>query len=90
MDTHLKLKLINIAYETNAVLYQTEKMTILFVDRFDIAQKASEKHKMKIGLFEKIAYSDYQLITQLQQPVFGNNGSFRSGDFSYRIGLYFE
>lgn len=89
MDTNLKLKLISIAYETNAVLYQNEQMTILFVDRWDIAQKASEKHKMKIGLFEKAAYSDYLLITELQQPLFGNNGSFRSGDFSYRIGLYF-
>lgn len=89
MDTNMKIKLISIAYETNAEIYESEEMTILFVNKWEIAKNTSEKHKMKIGIFEKAAYSDYLLITEIQEPLFGNNGSFRSGDFSYRIGLYF-
>lgn len=88
MDTHLKLKLISIAYETNAVLYQTEQMTILFVDRWDIAQKASEKHKLKIGLFEQYLNLPYKLVSELQAPIFGESSKFRSGDYTYRIALF--
>ena len=89
MDTHLKLKLISIAYETNAEIYESEEMTILFVNTWEDAQKASEKYKLKIGLFESYRKSEYTLAAQLQEPIFDNNGSFRSGDLSYRIGLYF-
>lgn len=88
MDTNLKIKLISIAYETNAVLYQTEKMTILFVDRWDIAQKASEKYKLKIGLFEQFLNFPYILVSELQAPIFGESSKFRSGDYTYRIALF--
>lgn len=91
MDTNLKLKLITIAYEIKAEILHTEQMTILFVkdwEDWEDAQKASEKHKLKIGLFEQYLNFPYNLVSELQAPIFGESSKFRSGDYTYRIALF--
>lgn len=91
MDTNMKIKLITIAYEIKAEILYTEQMTILFVkdwEDWEDAQKASEKHKLKIGLFEQYLNFPYNLVSELQAPIFGESSKFRSGDYTYRIALF--
>ena len=88
MDTNMKIKLISIAYEIKAEISQSEQMTILFVKDWEDAKKASEKHKLKIGLFEQYLNLPYKLVSELQAPIFGESSKFRSGDYTYRIALF--
>lgn len=88
MDTNIKIKLISIAYEIKAEILHTEQTTILFVKDWEDAQKASEKHKLKIGLFEQYLNLPYKLVSELQAPIFGESSKFRSGDYTYRIALF--
>lgn len=88
MDTNIKIKLISIAYEIKAEISQSEQMTILFVKDWEDAQKASEKHKLRIGLFEQYLNLPYKLVSELQAPIFGESSKFRSGDYTYRIALF--
>lgn len=76
------------AYEIKAEILHTEQMTILFVKDWEDAQKASEKHKLKIGLFEQYLNLPYKLVSELQAPIFGESSKFRSGDYTYRIALF--
>ena len=84
----MKIKLIRIAYEIKAEILHTEQMTILFVKDWEDVQKASEKHKLKIGLFEQYLNFPYYLVSELQAPIFGESSKFRSGDYTYRIALF--
>lgn len=90
MDVNKKLEILRIAYEANAMIHINGEMIILFVNKWEDAKRASENHNVKIGLFEKLDNYDYELVTDIQEPIFGDSGYFLSGNLSYRIGLYFE